>query len=163
MSQIAKKLCCLAAIIFFAAACGQTTAPAAVSPAAISPYSRALSVGSQNLMVEVATDSQKMAQGLSGRSSMGENQGMLFDFGSLQSPQFWMKDMQFNLDFIWIAKNKVIGITPDVPAPIENLKFDVENLPRYSPPSPVDWVLEVNAGWSKANNVKVGDEVRLVN
>lgn len=117
-------------------------------------------------MVEVVTDSQKMETGLSGRNFMADNQGMLFDFGSPQKVVFWMKDMEFNLDFLWIEKNPstglyaVIGVTTNVPAPKATIGDD--RLPTYAPPSAVNWVLEVNAGWSKAHNIQVGDEVKLI-
>ena len=91
---------------------------------------------------------------------MADDQGMLFDFGPTPaSTPFWMKDMNFNLDFVWIAGNKVVGITPNAPAPLS----PTENLPLYYPPEPVNQVLEVNAGWAKKNNVSVGDGVNLAN
>jgi len=140
------------------AACNQKTLPP--HPAGVIPndYTHTLRIGNQILKVEIAKDPAAMQQGLSGRASMDNNQGMLFDFGSgaPQTPQFWMKDMKFNLDFIWLYKNKIIGITPDVPAPTNN-----NPLPLYSPPAPIDQALEVNAGWSRAHGIKVGDEARL--
>jgi uncharacterized membrane protein (UPF0127 family) len=105
---------------------------------------------------------------------------MLFDFGKVaSSPGFWMPDMKFNLDFIWIEQNpstgsgQIVGITPNVPAPIGNWKLSreagsgsagkIENLPIYYPPSPVNWVVEVNSGWCQKYKIKTGDEVRLIN
>ena len=103
-----------------------------------------------------------MEQGLSGRPELTDEQGMLFDFDSKETtPSFWMKDMKFNLDFVWINNNKIVGITPDVLAPIENSKLKIENLPTYFPPSPVTWVLEINSGWAKKNHLQVGDDVKL--
>jgi uncharacterized membrane protein (UPF0127 family) len=122
-------------------------------------YSRQLQIGSQTLNVEIADTPAKQQQGLSGKKFMDDDQGMLFDFGSVQSPAFWMKDMSFNLDFVWIANGKVVGITPDVSHP----NSPADPLPTYNPPLPVNQVLEVNAGWGKKNNIKTGDEVRLEN
>ena len=119
-------------------------------------YNHAIQVGAQNLKVEVVNSREKIQKGLGGRKSMPENSGMLFNFGREISPAFWMKGMEFNLDFIWINKNKIVGITNDVPAP----KIDDDRLPNYYPPSAVDSVLEVNAGWSARHNIKVGDEVQ---
>ncbi len=118
-------------------------------------------------MVEIADTPRTEAQGLSDRASMENSQGMLFDFGSdaAVDPAFWMPDMKFNLDMIWIYKNKVIGITANVPAPSCQLSAVgcQKNLPLYYPPSPVNWVVEVNAGWTAENKIKTGDEVRLIN
>ena len=110
-------------------------------------------------MLEIVNTRQTMQTGLSGRSFMKENQGMLFDFGSQkQTPAFWMKDMKFNLDLIWISDDKIIGITSNVPAPINN-----KNLPTYFPPSPVNQVLEVSAGWVGRNKIQIGDKIKLSN
>ena len=102
-----------------------------------------------------------MQEGLSGRPGLTNDQGMLFDFGSLQNPSFWMKDMKFNLDFVWIANGKIIYITKNVSAPPAGTSDG--QLKLYNSPSPVDWVLEVSAGWADGNKIKIGDEVRLGN
>jgi len=120
-------------------------------------YSRNLEVGNKNLLVEIANNDQKRATGLSYRTSLPNNDGMLFEFASGTTPAFWMKQMNFNLDLIWIYQNKIVGITADVPA---SKAADIE-LPLYYPPSVIDQVLEVNAGWSKQNNITVGDKVSL--
>ncbi len=134
-------------------------------------YGTRLKVGSKIILVEVAKTSDEMKQGLSGREKLSDNQGMLFDFGqgASQTPGFWMKDMNFSLDFIWIKDKKIIGITPNVPAPGKNLKpFDklragseIKNLKLYYPPSSVDSVLEINAGWTEKNHITNGDVVDL--
>ena len=114
-------------------------------------------------MVEIADTRQKMQTGLSKRSSMTENQGMLFEFGSQKkTPAFWMKDMKFNLDLIWISDGKIIGITPNVPAPVGNVKRQIGNLPKFYPPSAVNEILEVNAGWTRKNNIKIGDALQVL-
>ncbi len=88
--------------------------------------------------------------------------GMLFDFVATQTvgkKQFWMIDMQFNLDMIWIANNKIIGIDKNVPAP--PLGTPEEKLPRYPSPGPIEYALEVNTGWSDAHDIKIGDAVQF--
>ncbi|HMR54982.1 MAG TPA: DUF192 domain-containing protein [Candidatus Doudnabacteria bacterium] len=121
-------------------------------------YNTPITVANQNLFVEIVATDETRAQGLSGREPLTEKQGMLFDFTNttIKRPSFWMKDMKFDIDIIWIADNKIIGITPNVPAPTPN-----ETLPSYPPPSDITHVLEVIAGWSERNKVKVGDIVKL--
>lgn len=125
-------------------------------------YPHSLLVGNKKLFISIERTEKEMEQGLSGTQYMADNNGMLFDFGSGASvtPSFWMKDMDFDLDFIWIKNNTVIGITPNVPAPPENLKSKIESLSLYPPPSPVDSALEVNAGWAEKNHIRVGDVVK---
>lgn len=119
-----------------------------------------LKIKDQILKVELANTPQAQEHGLSDRASLAQDHGMLFDFtnASEKQPEFWMKDMHFNLDFIWIANNKIIGMTANVPAP----KNPSEPLPTYSPPGNIDYELEVNAGWSKNHNVLVGDTVEII-
>ena len=158
MGSVIKKIVVCSFIIFLCASCSNNHPSPTSETAPAYDYSQKLQVGKEVLFVEIVSDAKKMQDGLSNRDSLAENNGMLFDFGTKKTtPTFWMKDMKFNLDLIWIDENKIVGITPEVPAP--NKKS--ENLPLYSPPSPVTKVLEVNSGWSKKNNISVGDEVKL--
>jgi uncharacterized membrane protein (UPF0127 family) len=123
-------------------------------------YSNKLQVGNQTLFVEIVKTPAQMRQGLSDRLSMEDSQGMLFDFGRTPNgTSFWMKDMKFDLDFIWITDGKIIGITSNVGRP----NSPNDPLPTYNSPMPVTWVLEVNAGWAERNKIKTGDLVRLIN
>ena len=103
--------------------------------------------------VEVVDTPEKQAQGLSGREKIPDKAGMLFYFSEYRVRDFWMKNMLFPLDIIWIDGGKVVGISKNVPIP------DGESLPTYSSPSPVSMVLEVNSGFADKNNLKVGDRV----
>jgi len=156
-----KKIFLLLSIILIAAGC-QSQSPATTSgqqPAY--NYSHHLQIGNHTLNVEIAKTSQAMEQGLSDRNSMADDSGMLFDFGDTKTvPDFWMKDMKFNLDFVWIADNRIVGVTSDIPKPDANCQ-SADCLPTYSPPAPVNWVLEVNSGWAEKNNIKVGDVAKL--
>lgn len=123
----------------------------------IENYDTPLLVGKKKIFVFIAKTPEEKRQGLSGREKLKDGQGMLFDFtGDDEArPVFWMKDMKFDLNLIWIREGKIIGITPNVPHP----NSPSDKLPVYSPPSEIDMVLEVNAGWSEKYNVKIGDHV----
>ncbi len=124
-----------------------------------SPYTTQLLVSKVPIWVEILNTDKKRQQGLSGRQPLSEEQGALFDFKNTgqRRPGFWMKDMKFNLDLIWIRDGKIVGITPDVPAPLEKNS----ELPFYFPPEEISHVLEVNAGWSNTHAIKTGDEVNF--
>jgi uncharacterized protein len=157
-----KKTFLILSLLLVSTACAKQNQILTAPPTVTSQYnySHKLQIGSTNLSVEVADTPGEMTQGLSDRKSMAENQGMLFDFGSTKSATaFWMKDMNFNLDFIWIADGKVAGITANIPRP----NSAQDPLPYYYPPLPVNQVVEVNAGWAENNKIKTGDEVRLIN
>lgn len=162
--KIFYKLFLIFSILLAAGSCANKTA---YSPAAVhnsGNYYSSLKIKDKVLEVEVASSSQAMITGLGGRKSMEENQGMLFEFKTPAKPDFWMKDMHFDLDLIWIANKKIIFIDNGVKAPSpECLQPGADcRLPLYSPALPVDQVLEVNAGWAQKNFVRIGDEVDLV-
>lgn len=120
-------------------------------------YSQPLHIGQHTIFVEVVNTNAAREQGLSDREKLDDGKGMLFDFTNtnITKPSFWMKDMHFGLDLVWINNGKIIGITPNVPAPIDN------NLPTYPPPGDITHVLEVPSGWCERAGVKVGDIVKI--
>ena len=83
---------------------------------------------------------------------------MLFVFPEAGTRVFWMLRMHFDLDMIWLKQGKVVGITTDIPHPQDS---NERNLPRYSSPTEVDWVLEVPAGSAKKWQLQVGDALEL--
>ncbi len=107
-----------------------------------------LSIAGQTITAEIAKTASKRAKGLSGRESLGENEGMLFIFDRIGKPSFWMYGMRFPLDFIWIRGDEIRDITPSVP----------ENYPALlNPREEIDKVLEVNAGFIEKYNIRIGD------
>ena len=50
------------------------------------------------IKVELAITPEARAQGLSGRPSLSENEGVLFVFDKPDKYSFWMKNMNFPLD-----------------------------------------------------------------
>lgn len=118
-----------------------------------------LSIDGATFNVEIASTTLEQTRGLSFRPSLGANDGMLFLFGSPGTQTFWMKDMNFPLDMIWINGNAVAGFAQDVPAPAPGTPL--WNLPVYSSPSDVDKVLEVNAGTVAKYNMQIGDAVNI--
>ena len=116
-----------------------------------------VAVGGQTIYVEVADTPEEQARGLSFRNSIGSNDGMLFVFDSPGSYGFWMKDMNFSIDIVWISNDRVVGfeenVDPQIGAPIKNLKV-------YYPPEPVDRVLEIKAGGVRRLRVGVGDRIQ---
>lgn len=114
-----------------------------------------LVIGAQEMDVEMAKSVVEQAVGLSFRESLGSD-GMLFILPEPQRAGFWMKDMKFNIDIVWIEDGQISQITADVPADSYELKRQV-----FYPDSPVDWVLELPAGQATKLGLKVGDLVFL--
>ena len=118
----------------------------------------AVRVGDKTLNVELALTEEQQALGLGQRDALAKNTGMLFVFKPAEATSFWMKDMRFNIDIIWIADGKIVDISRNVPAPEPNT--EPKKLPTYSPNTAIDYALELNAG--EAEKMKVGDRVEMV-
>jgi len=116
-------------------------------------------IGDTHISVEVMRSAEQKAKGLSGRTSLAENAGMLFVFSPKQKVSFWMIDMHFPIDIIWIADGKIIGIEKNAPAPEKGTPND--KLPLYYSPSEIDHVLEVNSGFSEKHSIKTGDSIKI--
>lgn len=104
--------------------------------------------------LDIAATDETRLRGLGGRSSMKDDQGMVFVFDQPKSECFWMKDMQFPLDIIWmdankkvvyIEKNVVPGTYPKSFCPSENAKY----------------VIELGAGQVARSHISVGQTLGL--
>ncbi len=113
-------------------------------------------IGEIVIPVEVAKTEMQRKKGLSNKESLPEGQGVLFVFAQKDiRPPFWMKDMNFAIDIIWIDDDKIVEIDKNIQPPAKDTP-DSE-LTLYTPNQPIDYVLEVNAGFSEENNIEVGD------
>lgn len=119
------------------------------------PY---LTIGDTTLSVEISDTEAKRTQGLSGRKSLPKDVGMLFIFPFKAPLTFWMKDMNFSLDFVWIADGRVVEVNADIPPP--SLTGGVPKV--INPANYADRVLELNSGYIESHHIKVGDKVSLV-
>lgn len=117
-------------------------------------------VAGKRVDVEVADTDFERRQGLSKRESLGENVGLLFVFEEENiTPSFWMKDMQFAIDIIWIDDGKVVQVDENIEPPSADTPDS--SLKLFAPATPVDYALEVNAGFSERNGIEKGAEVNL--
>lgn len=119
-----------------------------------------ISVAGNKVFVEIMDTDAKRAMGLSGRSSLSQKEGMLFVFEEKDiMPAFWMKNMQFAIDIIWINDGKVVQVDKNIPAP--SPQTPDSQLVLYKPEESIDYVLEVASGFSEKNKVVVGSEISL--
>lgn len=109
----------------------------------------------RTFQVEIADTVAKRERGLGGRDALGEGRGMYFPFGAGERWVFWMKDMRFPIDIIWIREGKVVDIHRSVPVP------SGQPLETYRPSEPADAVLELEAGMAQEIGLEPGDEVKL--
>ncbi len=96
--------------------------------------------------------------GLSGKESLPKDQGMLFKFEKTGYYSFWMKNMKFPIDIIFIKNNKIVTIYNEVKPPANNKELAI-----YQPLEPADTVLEINSGLSKKYGFKKDMQVNYEN
>jgi len=99
--------------------------------------------------LEVVNTSAGLEKGLSGRTSLPADQCMLFIFKSPAPYGFWMKDMHFPLDIIWLNAGKEVVYTK------ENLQTSTYPV-IFKPTSPSLYTLECNAGFAAQNQLVEG-------
>lgn len=106
------------------------------------------------LEVEMVDTENSRELGLSNRPSMNDDEGMLFVFDTPGRYGFWMKDMKFSLDIIWINQNGVVvaierNVTP-------------ESYPKpYINQSEALYVLEINAGLAERFGLYMGSKIKI--
>lgn len=135
------------------------TVPPAETPAPI--QGPVVKIGDALFPVDLALTPEQRSQGLSGREVMAADTGMLFIFENEGTFSFWMKEMHFPLDIVWIGADcTVVDVTLGAPPPEEDQAL--ADLPRFSPNSPAQYVLEINAGEFVEQGIEPGDLVEFV-
>jgi hypothetical protein len=109
------------------------------------------------LQADVALSSEEQTKGLSIKDSLNSNEGMIFPYESPRTLSFWMKDMKFPIDILWLdADKKVVhieeGLQPCSP---------LLPCPSYAPDVQAQYVLETVAGFSSANGITTGTPVEF--
>ena len=117
-----------------------------------------VTIGTAVYTVEIAENNVTRGKGLSGQLGLPDDHGMLFIFDNPAIQTFWMKDMLFPIDIVWISETCLVAsITPNIPIPLEST--EINRLPRYQSDRPVKYVLEIAQGQAKVSDIKVGDSV----
>jgi len=113
-----------------------------------------VSFKSLEIPVYLADNPRIRTRGLSNKTYLPEKKGMLFVFEKADNYSFWMKDMNFSIDIIWINKEgEIISIEENVTP---------ETYPTsFTPSKPALYVLEVNSGFARENGMVVGSKVEI--
>jgi len=114
---------------------------------------------STSVIAEVADTPTRRVEGLSGRSSMPDLSGMLFVMDRPEYVGIWMKDMKFPIDILWMRNGTVVDMKENVQPPLPGA--DLGALRVYHPAVISDFVLEVNAGFSRTHAIHIGDRVNI--
>lgn len=121
------------------------------------PPSKTLSarLGGQLLVLEVADTDARRVQGLSGRKSLPHNHGMLFVFPVDGMYGFWMKDMHFPVDIIWLdGSYRIVDVNERVSPSSYPIVFYPDVSTRYT--------LEVSSGFFEKNKLAKGMTLEIL-
>ena len=109
----------------------------------------------KEISVEVADTVEKRSLGLGKRSGLENDWGMLFVFEKRKQHGFWMKDMEFPLDIIWLDNHRIAYILRNV----QPAKSGVIP-PVMTPPVAGNFVLEIDAGRADELKLQVGQRLK---
>ena len=108
------------------------------------------------IRAEVADSGALRERGLMFRRELPRDAGMLFIFEREERQFFYMKNMNFPLDILWIdAGKKIVGMKKD----FQPASAGEESPQSFSPDSPALYVLEVCSGFCDKYQVRIGDKV----
>lgn len=118
--------------------------------------SRVIVIKDQPVNVLIANTPTHWHKGLGGRNSLGNYQGMAFQYSGSSRHTMVMRDMNFPIDIIWVSDGLIVDMAPNVQA--EPGKSEAE-LIRYAPRQACNLVIELEAGYIVKNGLKIGDRV----
>ncbi len=118
-------------------------------------YPSKLTLGGRVFTVEIADTKNLTEKGLSGHLPLAPDEGMFFVFKNPGIYGFWMKEMLFAIDIIWIDSDfNIVYIEKNVKP---------ETYPKiFYPDGPAQYVLEISSGESDKLNLKIGDKVKFI-
>jgi hypothetical protein len=104
--------------------------------------------------VEVAASKHDRERGLMYRDDLGDDEGMLFVFDSEGNYPFWMKNVNFPIDIVWINSDmRVVDTQTAMPC----TKHCIDYVSEY----PARYVLEVPVGFAAAHSIKIGSRIDI--
>jgi uncharacterized membrane protein (UPF0127 family) len=114
-----------------------------------------ITVNDFNLTAAIAVTPEEQSKGLSIKEDLQENEGMIFPYKESKVLAFWMKDMKFPIDILWLDSDKrVVHIEKNLQPCNPFLPC-----PSFSPDTKAQYVLETVAGLSDRKGIKIGTQV----
>ncbi len=116
-------------------------------------------IGGERFRLETCFDDKSRADGMMGRDSLGDDEGMIFVFPDTRKRGFWMKGCLIDLDIVYLDEaGRVVSFTTmKRPAP----GTPDHRLPNYPSYYPCRYAIELRAGRAKELGIKEADLVEL--
>ncbi len=115
---------------------------------------RTIKIGEVIFNMELADTDAERIKGLSGRQSLPQDTALVFQFEKEERQGFWMKDMYFPIDMVWVDQNKkIVHIESEV---------SPNTFPKvFNPEEKALYVIELNSGEVLQNKIKIGDFINF--
>ena len=117
-------------------------------------HDREVTINGKSLQLEIAQTPAAIVQGLSGRNTMAADEGMLFIMPNVEYQTFWMKDMNFAIDIVFLREGKVVDL-------VTLQRPSLASIPSHQSKTEADMVLELNAGMVKEYKLEIGTKTDL--
>jgi uncharacterized membrane protein (UPF0127 family) len=106
---------------------------------------------------ELAVTDEQRAQGLMFREKINEDQAMLFVFEEEDIHSFWMKNMSFAIDILWLDRQRrIVHIEEKVPP------CPRDPCPSYVPAAAAAFVLELQAGFVEKHGLRISNRIEFI-
>ncbi len=114
-----------------------------------------ISINDVEIEVYVARTEDHRHQGLSNiELEEFDVDGMLFIFEDFEQRTFWMEDMKFAIDIVWMHDGLIVKTEENIPIPNnDGISY------MYSEPFEVDAVLELPVGGVDKYNIEVDEHI----
>lgn len=114
--------------------------------------------GDTRILVSVAQTPAEREKGLSGHAPLAPNEGMLFVYPVSGPANFWMKDMNFPIDIVWIDSDwRVLDVVAN--ATVES--YYTKPPTEFPSPPTMRYVLEIPSGAAEKRNISSGVQAVL--
>jgi uncharacterized protein len=116
------------------------------------PKAAKVVIKDREFIAEISDTNESRAKGLGQRDGIEEGNAMLFVFPQKGKYGFWMKDMRFDIDILWISEGKIVYMA-------KNVSFHYRG--TIVPDTDADYVLEIRSGLSDTYGFTLGDRVEI--
>ena len=116
-----------------------------------------VTIAKHTFTAEVVTKTKEQQIGLTKYASLSAEKAMLFTFPKADTHPFWMRNMKFPIDILFLKENAVVGVVANA----QPAKATDNHIPTYGNNLTSDAVLEISAGLVKKYGIKEGDKVTV--
>jgi uncharacterized protein len=114
-----------------------------------------ITINGFELTADLALTNEQKEKGLSVKDKLKESEAMLFIFEESAQHSFWMKDVKFPIDIIWLDSDGKVGHIEQNLQPYVSVLICIS----YSPDIDSQYVLETVAGFTQRRNISVGTDI----